>query len=256
MTMQIERGFDVRRRPCVPGFHAHRYNQDGQGLRGANELLLARARGKCGGVGTVRVRREGRGRRLPGPPRCSSPPNATPDVAVAPQLQWNPAPAAASYRLQLSTAGDFSTLVLDTSGISLPQAVTPTLQNYKIYFWRTRGINAFGAGNWSQAFRFRTVQATGVAPEGQLPAEFRLDQNYPNPFNPSTTISFALPAARHVTLIVYDMLGREVERLVDELLPAGFHSAVWNASRYSSGVYIYRIQAGENHAVGRMILLK
>jgi hypothetical protein len=80
--------------------------------------------------------------------------------------------------------------------------------------------------------------------------------NFPNPFNPSTEISFAIPEDQHVTLKVYDMAGREVATLVDEIRTAGIHSVTFNANRIASGMYFYRLQAGSSVQVNKMILLK
>jgi poly(3-hydroxybutyrate) depolymerase len=88
------------------------------------------------------------------------------------------------------------------------------------------------------------------------PSHFSLDQNYPNPFNPTTTISFSLPAARPVTLKIYDILGQEVATLIQEVLVSGRHVVRWNASGLASGVYFYRLQAGEFTQTKRLLLLK
>lgn len=89
-----------------------------------------------------------------------------------------------------------------------------------------------------------------------IPKEFALLQNYPNPFNPSSVISYQLPVTSHVTLKVYDVVGREVATLVDELKEAGSYDVKVEGSRLSSGVYIYRIQAGTYVDVKRMVLMK
>jgi hypothetical protein len=68
-----------------------------------------------------------------------------------------------------------------------------------------------------------------------------LEQNYPNPFNPSTTLRFGLPTAGNVSLIVYDVLGREVTTLVRGTMDAGYHTTTWNASSVASGVYFARL---------------
>jgi hypothetical protein len=103
----------------------------------------------------------------------------------------------------------------------------------------------------------RSAETTGTAPENMdRPVAFELEQNFPNPFNPETVISFALPEAVHVTLVVYDLMGREVERLVDEKRNAGYHRIRWDASRYSSGSYIYRIEAGGHSTTRVMTLMK
>ena len=78
--------------------------------------------------------------------------------------------------------------------------------------------------------------------KGQVPSVFALMQNYPNPFNPATTIAYSVPAESHVSLKVYDMIGREVATLVNENLQAGYHDLRWDASHVASGVYFYRIQ--------------
>ena len=88
------------------------------------------------------------------------------------------------------------------------------------------------------------------------PNRFELKQNYPNPFNASTEIAFVLPETENITLEVYDMQGRIIETLVDETRSAGTHHVTFNASDYTSGVYIYRLSAGEEEMTQKMILLK
>lgn len=86
--------------------------------------------------------------------------------------------------------------------------------------------------------------STGEMDDATLPRRFELRPNYPNPFNPSTTISFALPRAAHVTVQVFDALGRPVTTLVDERKTAGTHRVPFEASGLPSGVYLYRLEAG------------
>lgn len=88
------------------------------------------------------------------------------------------------------------------------------------------------------------------------PAGYALESNYPNPFNPSTTISFSIPEAQHVSLVVYDALGREVATLVDSELGAGSHGFTFDGQHLSSGVYIYRIRAGDFVQEKKMQLVK
>jgi murein DD-endopeptidase MepM/ murein hydrolase activator NlpD len=89
-----------------------------------------------------------------------------------------------------------------------------------------------------------------------LPTNFVLAQNYPNPFNPSTTIEFALPKSVHATLKIFDLLGREVATLVDEELPAGNYKREWHAQDMASGVYVYRLHAGEFSETKKLMLLR
>ena len=89
-----------------------------------------------------------------------------------------------------------------------------------------------------------------------LPTVYALDQNYPNPFNPSTTIEFALPMSSQIRLVVYDLLGRIVANVVEGDFKAGFHKVEFNASHLSSGIYFYRLEAGDFVAVKKLMLLK
>jgi len=89
-----------------------------------------------------------------------------------------------------------------------------------------------------------------------IPEVYSLGQNYPNPFNPLTTISFGLPEAAHVRIAVYDLLGRQVALLVNGYREAGMHEVSFDAADLSSGLYVYRIEAGDFTAVKKMILMK
>ena len=102
------------------------------------------------------------------------------------------------------------------------------------------------------------VPASVVAVDKQvlLPSGYTLEQNYPNPFNPSAIISFSLPSKSNVSLKVFDALGRQVSVLVADELPAGTYSRRWDAAGMPSGVYFYRLQAGEYLETKTMVLLK
>jgi hypothetical protein len=91
--------------------------------------------------------------------------------------------------------------------------------------------------------------------EGGVPASYALGQNYPNPFNPSTTISYELPIESHVTLRVFDLLGKEVATLVNGVQEPGHKSVQWNAGGVASGVYLYRLQAGSYSSTKKLLLL-
>ena len=102
-----------------------------------------------------------------------------------------------------------------------------------------------------------SLTVTGVFGESDgIPLSFDMSQNYPNPFNPVTEIQYALPEASHVKLSVYNLLGHEVAILVDTDLNAGYHKVRWDGSKSASGVYIYRITAGEYTKITKMVLLK
>jgi hypothetical protein len=95
-----------------------------------------------------------------------------------------------------------------------------------------------------------------VKPISTQPSRFQLHQNYPNPFNPFTTIQFDLPFAQEVTLKIFNILGQEVQTLVKEHLPTGSHRCRWEAKGLASGVYFYKLHAGEFVATRKLILLR
>ncbi len=89
-----------------------------------------------------------------------------------------------------------------------------------------------------------------------VPDKFGLEQNYPNPFNPSTTIDFSIAVPEHVSLDIYNILGQKVATLVNDYLPEGEHSVVFNADNLASGIYIYMLRAGNKVMEKKMTLLK
>lgn len=99
-------------------------------------------------------------------------------------------------------------------------------------------------------------EITSVLPDDNLPTNIQLSQNYPNPFNPTTTIAFALPEDQMVTLRIFDMLGREVAVLLNEVRSAGNHQVTWDASSASSGMYMYQIETSNRTMTKKMTLIK
>ncbi|MDR3627255.1 MAG: T9SS type A sorting domain-containing protein, partial [Ignavibacteriaceae bacterium] len=106
------------------------------------------------------------------------------------------------------------------------------------------------------SFTFTVPGAVTSVKDVKTIKNFSLSQNYPNPFNPSTRIEYSLPKSEHVTLKVYDILGREVATLVNENKQTGSYSIQFNAGKFASGVYIYRIQAGSFTQTKKLLLLK
>jgi hypothetical protein len=102
---------------------------------------------------------------------------------------------------------------------------------------------------------FRLDTELGVDPE-EGPRTYTLEQNYPNPFNPVTTINYQLPTITRVTLKVYDVLGREVAALVNEVKQPGRHTVQWNASEVAGGVYFYRLSTRDFVQTRRLLLLR
>lgn len=112
-------------------------------------------------------------------------------------------------------------------------------------------------GDEGRVYKTTTGGIVGIKQiSSQIPKEFSLFQNYPNPFNPSTNIKFAVAKATNVKISVYDALGRETETLVNEFIAPGLYEVQWDAVRFSSGIYFYKILTNEYASVKKMSLIK
>jgi hypothetical protein len=132
----------------------------------------------------------------------------------------------------------------------------PLLALDTTYYWRMRTTNGPITSDWSSVIRFRTSRTvTGVEKTSAIPKEFALLQNYPNPFNPSTIIGYSLPKNANVSLRIFNTLGQEVALLLNEQRSPGYYQVQWNAN-VPSGIYFYRLQAGEFVEMKKMILLR
>ena len=126
--------------------------------------------------------------------------------------------------------------------------------------------NIGGVGMWALGYdgaepelwnALRKSFVTSVSQDKKVPVDFQLEQNYPNPFNPATTIRFTIPISGFTTLKVYDVIGREVAVLVNEKLEAGVnYQKMFDASQFSSGLYIARLQSNGQQQLKKMMLLK
>ena len=115
-------------------------------------------------------------------------------------------------------------------------------------------MSAFAGGQNAAPLYLEVAGSTGVSPT--VPTRFALHQNHPNPFNPVTQISFELPVEAHVTLDVYNIMGQKVSTVADRKFAPGYHTVEWDGSSFASGVYFYRIQAGDAVETRKMMLLK
>ncbi len=118
----------------------------------------------------------------------------------------------------------------------------------------TNGTYTIQGGFWSGSI----LIATAVQPQSPLglPTKFDLDQNYPNPFNPTTTIRYSLPEASSVRLDIYNILGQHVTTLVDGQQKAGYYQVHFQTEGLSSGIYMYRLQAGSHVMIRKMLFMK
>jgi hypothetical protein len=167
------------------------------------------------------------------------------------KFDWAYAMYSASYldRLVVKLSKDggatFPYTVFDRSGAALATAPTTTSE-----------FVPSGSSQWA-TFAYSLAGVVGVEDENrQIPVRFDLTQNYPNPFNPSTLIEYSIPRTTEVRLTVYDVLGREVTTLVNGIENAGKHSVSFDSGNLASGLYLYRINAGEFSSSKKMIILK
>jgi endo-1,4-beta-xylanase len=159
------------------------------------------------------------------------------------------------------TQGTYTTTSWSNFTTALSAARTARDQNYSVSVSADAALTK-GKDDLTAAILGLTKTVSSVS--GHTPAQFELSQNYPNPFNPATAISFQLPApsgaegseVSFVSLKVFDALGKEVATLVNEEKPAGSHTVTWNALNSPSGVYFYRIVAGDHVDSKKMLLMK
>lgn len=140
---------------------------------------------------------------------------------------------------------------------SLAQAIGTTGDSVRCT-WRGWAYNGFDSASSGNAFIVTLVRVSvGINIISTIvPENFNLENNYPNPFNPSTVIKFDVAKTEDVNITIYDMLGRQVENLVNEKLQPGKYEVTFNAANYSSGIYYYRMQTTEFVQTKKMLLVK
>jgi glucuronoarabinoxylan endo-1,4-beta-xylanase len=162
--------------------------------------------------------------------------------------------------VNMNTAAETQTFAFQSS-IGVNTIFTPYTTSQTVNVSQGTGIATSG-GSFSALLPASSITTfvansiTAVKDHAQLPFSPSLEQNYPNPFNPATMISYQLTANSFVTIKVYDELGREVAKLVNEEESPGEHSVRWDAGSFSSGVYFYELTAGNFHDVKKMLLMK
>jgi len=127
-------------------------------------------------------------------------------------------------------------VVSDWQGLDSARIITGIMQFSELYSWILPVMNESDVN--------------------QLPGEFQLHQNFPNPFNPLTTIRYDMPKSVHVNISVYNTRGQQVAVLVNGSRQSGYHEVIWDAAGLASGVYFYRIHAGDYVALKKLMLIK
>jgi len=193
---------------------------------------------------------------IPHAPMLTSPDSSAADVVLAPMLEWEEVAFAESYDLQLAGDQNFTNLITDTTGLKNAEYQTGELEKQTTYYWRVRAIGDTTKSDWSATWYFDTKSATYADGDPGLPGELELRQNYPNPFNPTTKISYVIPEESSVRLDVYDITGRRVATLVNEHQQPGRYAVSFDAKHLASGVYTYRIAAGDHVKFRQATLVK
>jgi len=191
------------------------------------------------------------------------------NISMLPTLIWQPAPDPdtgdrITYSLVYSTHSDFSDSVMipgldeDTS-----YTFTDSLKPETDYYWKVYASDRFALTTECESPYHFTTGKTGVlvitSPE--VPRTYSLSQNFPNPFNPLTQIRYALPKPSRVSLLVYNILGEEIAALIDAQQEPGYYRIVWDGRDelgrgVCSGIYFYRLRAGDFISVKRMVLIR
>lgn len=167
-----------------------------------------------------------------------------------------PVPAGPTYYLVGTSTGLYSTTALNGASTVWAQEGANTIGNVVVSFLDSRPSDRVVVAATHANGVYSADITTGVDDESGVPSEFVLQQNYPNPFNPSTTIRYGLPHNSFVKITVYNTLGQQVAEPVSEQLEAGYHETIFRGDGLASGVYYYRLQAGEFVQARKLMYLK
>jgi hypothetical protein len=186
-----------------------------------------------------------------------------PSVNNHPLLVWGPFPEVADityYEVwRKQSSGSWQLIDYVDNDVYLYEDNDLQLGNYHTYYYKIRASREGypETTNFTNEVSFNTGAAQGKINSTEYPGfSFSLEQNYPNPFNPSTSIDYSISKLTSVDLRVYSSMGEEVAVLVNEQKAPGKYSAQFNASNLSSGVYFYKLTAGDQTLVKHMVLLK
>jgi Secretion system C-terminal sorting domain len=173
---------------------------------------------------------------------------------------WQAVAGATRYRIQVSTTANFTQLAvpeIEASGTSIR---LPSITRAGLYYWRVSVVNTNGDVDWSQIWTFTgqgmTTSVAADAPTLFTPLTYSLIGNTPNPFGERTTIEFDLYESAQVSLIVVDLLGREIATLVSERLAAGRYNKDFTTGTLPNGMYFYRLRVGNSTETRKMMIMR
>lgn len=198
-----------------------------------------------------------------------SPPKGTIIYDFPVFFDWNDVSGAVGYNIQIDNNSNFSSPTANYEvGYSHYNIYGNAFPDYTIYYWRIRSEyyedGDYYWGEWTKPwYLIYEEQSTGIDDNNPAdsPDEYRIKQNYPNPFNASTTIEYYLPTAGSVTLDIYNILGQKINTIDEGFKKSGYQQITWNGTDYdnntvASGIYFYRLKAGDYIISKKMQLLK
>jgi photosystem II stability/assembly factor-like uncharacterized protein len=178
------------------------------------------------------------------PPVEYFPQYAASEIPTDPTLYWPPSEGVLTYKIQVSSDSLFNKTVVDDSTLLATSIQVRGLRHNYLYFWRVWATGPFGS--W---LKLDSRFTTAAGP-------FSLSQNYPNPFNAQTIIGFSVVVHSHVTIDIFSILGQRVITLLSDNFNPGDYTTTWSPKGISSGVYFYRMQAGDFVQTRKLLLLK
>ncbi len=197
----------------------------------------------------------------PAPPELLSLPNNSLGQSLTPTLTWNAIPSVSTYRIQIASDLNFTNVAVDEGNLTTTQYSVPAgkLHNNTMYYWKVIATNLGGTGQWSLIWTFSTM-ITGLQRVGNdIPKDLKLHENSPQPFSSTTSIRFDIPAKmnnKQVSIIVYDITGKEIARLLNEKIHSGSWIVNFDGSNYTRGYYLYQMHSESYVETKKMMLVK
>ncbi len=182
-------------------------------------------------------------------------PNGMTGVYRKATVIWHTSNFAKKYHFQISSDSTFASVAFDTTLTDTSMQLNNPLDANTKYYWHVSAEDTSGESDFSLIANFTTsTEIIEGIYDNETPKIFALYQNYPNPFNPTTTINYSIAKTSFVTLTIYDVLGNEVIKLLNKEKTAGNYKVKFNATKLASGIYFYRIQAGDFISTKKLIL--
>lgn len=171
-------------------------------------------------------------------------------------LEWGAISEADFYRVIVSKTPCFRNLIFDSTNVMGNSIVLNIADTVETYYWRVGAANVFKTINWSGTESFSVTDQSSANEDMKIPDRYNLCQNHPNPFNGITVIKYTIPKESHVNIVIYDITGHEICYLVNEYQNNGNYQIKFSPDNIPSGIYLYKIIAGDYQNVKKMLYVK